>query len=105
MKAIDFTVSEHNSVSIVFIFSQLKLIMCSKGANRDYRYPASAFFVFTDRYGENGDTVICNGIKVVEKQKFTLVDEAEKRDYTNKIGKEFLTKASSRIPVLKDDIK
>ncbi len=50
MKAIDFTVSEHNSVSIVFIFYQLKLIMCSKGANRDYRYPVGAFFVFTDRY-------------------------------------------------------
>ena len=49
-------------------------------------------------------TVICNGIKVVEKQKLTLVDEAEKRDYTNKIGKELLTKASSRIPGLKADI-
>ena len=51
------------------------------------------------------DTVICNGIKVVEKQKLTLVDEAEKRDYTNKIGKELLTKASSRIPGLKADIE
>ena len=50
MKAIDFTVSEHNSVSIVFIFYQWKLIMCSKGANRDYRYPVGAFFVFMDRY-------------------------------------------------------
>lgn len=49
MKAIDFTVSEHNSVSIVFIFYQLKLIMCSKGANRDYRYPVGGFFVFMDR--------------------------------------------------------
>lgn len=43
MKAIDFTVSEHNSVSVVFIFYQLKPIMCSKGANRDYRYPVGAF--------------------------------------------------------------
>ena len=51
------------------------------------------------------DTVICNGIKVVEKQKLTLVDEAEKRDYTNKIGKELLTKASSRIHGLKADIE
>ncbi len=50
MKAIDFTVSEHNSVSIVFIFYQLQLSMYSKGANRDYRYPVGAFFVFTDRY-------------------------------------------------------
>ena len=51
------------------------------------------------------DSVICNGIKVVEKQKLTLVDEAEKRDYTNKIGKELLAKASSRIPGLKADIE
>ena len=49
MKAIDFTVSEHNSVSIVFIFYQWKLIMCSKGANRDYRYPVGAFlYLWTD---------------------------------------------------------
>ena len=51
------------------------------------------------------DTVICNGIKVVEKHKLTRVNEAEKRDYTNKIGKELLTKASSRIPRLKADIE
>ena len=51
------------------------------------------------------DIVICNGIKVVEKQKLTLVDEAEKRDYTNKIGKELLTKAPSRILGLKADIE
>ena len=50
-------------------------------------------------------TVICNGIKVVEKQKLTLVNEAEKRDYTNKIGKELLTKDSSRISGLKADIE
>ena len=50
MKAIDFTVSEHNSVSIVFIFYQLKLIICSKGADKEYSYPVGAFFVFADRY-------------------------------------------------------
>ena len=34
------------------------------------------------------DSVICNGIKVVENHKLTLVDEVKKRDYANKIGKE-----------------
>lgn len=49
MKAIDFTVSEHNSVSIVFIFYQFKMIMYSKGADRDYRYPVSVFLhLWTD---------------------------------------------------------
>ena len=51
------------------------------------------------------DTVICNGIKVVDNHKLTQVDEDEKRDYVNKIGKELLTKASSRIPGLKADIE
>ena len=51
------------------------------------------------------DKVICNGIKVVEDHKLTMVDEVKKRDYTDKIGKELLTKASSRIPGLKADIE
>jgi len=33
------------------------------------------------------------------------VDESKKRDYANKVGKELLTKASSRIPGLKADIE
>ncbi len=40
MKAIDFTVSEHNSVSIVFFIS---FIRYSKGADMDDRYPAGVF--------------------------------------------------------------
>ena len=48
MKAIDFTVSEHNSVSIVFIFYQF-YSRYSKGADRDYRYPVGVFFASTDR--------------------------------------------------------
>lgn len=35
----------------------------------------------------------------------TQVDESKKRDYANKVGKELLTKASSRIPGLKADIE
>lgn len=50
MKAIDFTVSEHNSVSIVFIFYQFQFYSrYSKGADRDYRYPVGVFFASTDR--------------------------------------------------------
>ena len=39
------------------------------------------------------------------KHKLTQVDESKKRDYANKVGKELLTKASSRIPGLKADIE
>ncbi len=51
------------------------------------------------------DTVIVNGVITVDKGRLTLVDEDEKRDYANSVGRELLTKASARIPSLKDDLQ
>lgn len=50
------------------------------------------------------ENVMANGVTVVKKGCLTLVNEEEKRDYANRIGKELLTKASARIPGLKADI-
>ena len=51
------------------------------------------------------DTVMVNGVITVEKGRLTLVNEEEKRDYANSVGRELLTKASARIPGLKDDLQ
>jgi len=50
------------------------------------------------------ESVMVNGVIVVEDGQLTLVNETEKRDYANQIGRELLIKASERIPGLKADI-
>ena len=51
------------------------------------------------------DTVMVNGEITVEKGRLTKVDEEAKRLYVNEVGRELLTKASARIPSLKDDLQ
>ncbi|MBQ6583074.1 MAG: amidohydrolase family protein [Mogibacterium sp.] len=50
------------------------------------------------------DTVMVNGEITVEKGKLTKVNEEEKRQYVNEVGRDLLTKASARIPGLKYDL-
>ena len=51
------------------------------------------------------DTVMVNGEITVEKGRLTKVDEEAKRLYVNEVGRDLLTKASARIPSLKDDLQ
>lgn len=58
---------------------------------------------------ESGDPrlvkdVVVNGELVVSSGKLTKVNEEEKRDYVNQVGKDLLTRASARIDSLKEDI-
>ena len=48
--------------------------------------------------------VVVNGELVVSSGKLTKVNEEEKRDYVNQVGKDLLTRASVRIGSLKEDI-
>ena len=48
--------------------------------------------------------VMVNGEIVVKDGKLTKVDEDQKRDYVNEIGRELLTRASARIEGLKQDL-
>lgn len=50
------------------------------------------------------DSVMVNGEFAVRNGHLTKVDEEEKRQYTNMVGRELLTKASARIPSLKADL-
>ena len=50
------------------------------------------------------ETVMVNGVVTVKNGRLTLVNEEEKRDYVNRVGRELLTKASARIPGLKADL-
>ena len=50
------------------------------------------------------DLVMVNGTVTVRQGRLTLVDEAAKRDYANRVGRELLTKASVRIPGLQADL-
>lgn len=58
---------------------------------------------------ESGDPrlvkdVVVNGELVVSSGKLTKVNEEEKRDYVNQVGRDLLTRASARIDSLKEDI-
>ena len=50
------------------------------------------------------DLVMVNGTVTVRGGRLTLVNEEDKRDYANRVGRELLTRASARIPGLKADI-
>ena len=50
------------------------------------------------------ETVVVNGETVVQNGHLTRVNEEEKRDYAAAVGRELLTKASTRIPGLKADL-
>ena len=50
------------------------------------------------------ETVVVNGETVVQNGRLTRVNEEEKRDYAAAVGRELLTKASTRIPGLKADL-
>lgn len=51
------------------------------------------------------DTVIVNGETVVRGGALTRIDEEEKRQYVNAVGRGLLCKAAQRLPALQADLQ